>query len=197
MGTSFRECLASAWSDFRSIPELEDRLVAIPNPEVWLFNEEHFRDRFVSMRDRIGMLPAAVQSGIRSSPDYTYQEYMFSTFPSEFGAALRSAYHEKRAFVMETEFQARGGGKGAPPPGEAVKEVPPPDEGKTDAEVRQDVARAAAAAALARAHAAYTAGDASTALTWARKSAALCGSQSDAQELIARINPAPREGSGV
>ena len=99
--------LREAADRFGTIPPLKDRLVPLPNPDQWLFNEHHFRPAAERLLSEVAHLPAASREGIMSSQEYLYQEHMLRA-PHGFGEAYRAASEAKVPFDARSEFVRRG-----------------------------------------------------------------------------------------
>jgi hypothetical protein len=102
----FASFLDEATRRFQAIPRLDERLVPIPNPDQWLFNEHYFRptaERFVS---EAAHLPPPSREGIMGSPEYLYHAHMMRA-PVGFGEAYRDATDAKSPFDAHGEFARR------------------------------------------------------------------------------------------
>ena len=56
--------LTEATARFAAIPELDERLVRVPNPDQWLFNEATFRPMAERLVTEAAHLPARSREGI-------------------------------------------------------------------------------------------------------------------------------------
>ena len=100
--------LREATALFEAIPPIDERLVRVPTPDQWLFNEATFRPQAQTLLTESARLPEASRVGITDSPEVRYYAYMMRA-PVGFGAAYRSAVETKQRFDPQREFDTLGG----------------------------------------------------------------------------------------
>ncbi len=100
--------LQEAARRYAAIPELADRLVRVPNPDQWLFNEATFRPMAERLVAEVVHLPKTSREGILGSPEYLYHSHMLRV-PDGLGTAYRNAYESGTPFDARSECARRGG----------------------------------------------------------------------------------------